>query len=291
MKIIITGASGLVGRSLSQSLRAGGHTVEPLLRGKHWDITAGKIDSAILESTDVLIHLAGENIASGRWSDEQKKRIRDSRVNGTRLLSEALAALNHKPKLLIAASAVGYYGDRGDEKLDESSTPGNNFLAKICVEWEQATAPAASAGIRVIHMRLGVVLDPAGGALKKMLLPFKLGGGGVMGSGKQFMPWITLQDIVGIVRHMIDDQSMVGPVNTVTPDPPTNYQYTKALGAALHRPTIFPMPAFMARLAFGQMADELLLSSARVAPAKLLAAGYKFHDPEIKTALSRLLSR
>ena len=296
MKVLVTGSTGFIGSALVSALTAAGHQVTRLVRklagaGEvRWDPTAGAIDTGGLEGHDAVVHLAGENIA-GRWTAAKKQRIRESRVNGTRLLTEALAKLSRRPRALVCASAIGYYGDRGEEKLREGSPPGKGFLADTCVAWEAAAKPAADAGLRVVHLRIGVVLHPAGGALKQMLLPFKLGAGGVIGSGRQYMSWIALDDLIGIFQHALANDSLRGPANAVAPNPATNREFTKTLGKVLSRPTIFPMPAFAARLAFGEMADELLLASTRVEPARLAASGYSFAYPQLEAALRHLLSR
>jgi uncharacterized protein (TIGR01777 family) len=235
------------------------------------------------------VHLAGENIASGRWTAEKKARIRDSRVNGTRRLSEALAQLSVPPKVLVSASAVGYYGNRGDEILREDSPSGSGFLAGVCRAWEAATEPATQKGIRTVILRNGVALSPNGGILAKILLPFKMGAGGVVGGGKQYLSWIALDDMVEAIHHVLITGSMQGPVNIVAPYPVTNQEFTKTLGHVLGRPTLVPVPAFAARLAFGEMADELLLASARVEPSRLLATGYTFRYPDLEGALRHLL--
>jgi uncharacterized protein (TIGR01777 family) len=299
MNILVTGSTGLIGSALVPALTAQGHRVSRLVRSKlnlgnrdtYWDPSAAKLDVASLENLDAVVHLAGENIAGGRWTAARKARIRDSRIQGTRLLSDSIAKLTQSPKILISASAVGYYGDRGDETLTEESSAGSNFLAGVCQEWEAATGAAKQRGIRVVAMRFGVVLSPSGGALAKMLLPFRMGVGGVVGSGRQYMSWIALTDLVGAIIHALKTDSLHGPVNTVAPNPVTNAEFTKTLGHVLRRPTIFPMPAFAARLIFGQMADELLLASARVVPSKLLASGFVFHYPELEPALSNLLGK
>ena len=260
MTILITGASGLVGSELSTFLETAGHETAALTRTKnkdsdvYWDPAKGDLETGNLEGFDAVVHLAGENIAQGRWSEEKKQRIRDSRVQGTRMLSEALAKLDNPPKVLVSASAIGYYGDRGDEEMTESSPPGDLFISDICNEWEEAAKPAADAGIRVVYPRIGVVLTPKGGALKKMLTPFKLGMAGKFGSGKQYMSWIALDDVVGVIYHLLQNEDIAGPVNCVGPNPVTNYEFTKTLGRVLCRPTIFPMPGFAAKLVFGQMA-------------------------------------
>jgi len=298
MNIVITGASGFIGTALVSSLRAAGNKITPLVRyhpsareqALYWDPAGGKLESAGLENRDAVIHLAGESI-TGRWTAGKKQRIRSSRIEGTKLLASTLAELLHKPKVLVCASAIGYYGDRGDEVLREESPPGKSFLADTCVEWEAAAKPAADAGIRVVHLRIGVVLHPKGGALKQMLLPFKLGAGGIIGSGKQWWSWIALDDLVGAFEHALANQSLRGPVNAVAPQPATNAEFTRTLGRVLSRPTIFPMPVFAARLALGEMADELLLASARVEPARLAASGYAFRHPQLEPALRHLLGK
>ena len=300
MKVLVSGSTGLVGSALCTALTSGGHEIARLVRQSprsrqpeiSWDPAKGTIDATKLEGFDAVVHLAGESIAAGRWTDEQKARIRDSRIQGTRLLCETLATLKNKPKVLVCASAVGYYGDRGDEVVDESSPAGANmFLVDVCQEWEAATEPARTAGIRVVNLRFGVVLSPNGGALAKMLLPFKLGAGGVVGTGKQYMSWIALDDAVGSIQHCLTTDSLTGPVNAVAPQAVTNYEFTKTLGKVLVRPTILPMPAFAARLALGQMADELLLASTRVRPTKLLESKYPFHYPQLEGALRHVLTK
>jgi hypothetical protein len=249
------------------------------------------VDLEGAEDIDVVVHLAGENISEGRWNASKKARIIDSRVKGTRLLAEFFAAADHKPSAIVSASAVGFYGDSGEMVVDESSEPGDGFLADVCKKWEEATAAAVQAGIRVVNIRLGVVLSAAGGALKKMLLPFRLGVGGVIGSGNQFMSWISIEDVVEAIQYAMVNDSLVGPVNLVSPNAVTNREFTRALGRALHRPTMFPMPAFAARLVFGEMADELLLAGTRAVPRKLMECGYEFRHPELTEALDDLLKK
>jgi hypothetical protein len=244
-----------------------------------------------LEGLDAIVHLAGEPIASGRWNAIKKARIRDSRVQGTRLLCDALSHVSRPPAALICASAIGYYGDRGDEVLTESSSNGTGFLAEVCRDWEVATEPARQKGIRVVNTRFGVILSTGGGALAKMLTPFKMGVGGIIGSGRQYMSCISIDDCVGAIVHALNTNSLSGPVNVVGPAPVTNRVFTKTLGKILERPTIFPMPAFAARLAFGEMADELLLGSQRVEPKKLLESGYSFRQGDLETALRHVLVR
>ena len=297
MNILVTGAGGLIGTALVSSLIASGHEVTRLVRGQpkpgekaaHWDPMAGSIDASALEGVDAVVHLAGENIAE-RWTAAKKARIRDSRVRGTQLLCETLTRLSSPPKVLVSASAIGYYGDRGEETLTDDSPPGRGFLSEVCRAWEAATEPARQQGIRVVPLRLGVVLSTAGGALAKILPPFRLGLGGVLGSGRQYMSWIALDDVVGAIQHAIVTDALQGPSNAVAPRAITNQEFTKTLGKVLGRPTAIPLPAFAARLMFGEMADELLLASARVQPTKLLASGYRFRYPELEEALQQLLA-
>jgi len=298
MHVAVSGSSGLVGSSLTPSLADGGHRVTKLVRREapaeneaQWDPDGKKTDVAALEGVDAIVHLAGAGIADKRWSEEVKQRIRDSRVPATRKLCEDLARIENKPGTLVCASAIGYYGDRGDEVLDESSPAGEGFLAEVAQQWEAATQPAAEAGIRVVNLRLGVVLSPDGGALAQMLTPFKLGGGGRVGSGKQYWSWVALDDVVGAIEHALATEALRGPVNVTSPQPVTNAEFTKTLGKVLGRPTIVPMPAFAARLALGEMADELLLASTRVHPKKLLETGYEFRYSELEAALRRLLGK
>ena len=270
-------------------LQAGGHQVTRLVRGTpkagdiRWD-PMGAVDLAQLEGCDAVVHLAGESIA-GRWTPAKKSRILNSRVQGTMTIAAALARLQQKPKVLVSASAIGYYGSRGDEMLDESSASGNDFLPEVARQWESATEPAARAGIRVVLVRFGVVLSGEGGALAKMLTPFKMGVGGRVGSGKQWMSWVSLDDVAGAIEHAINSSALRGPVNVVSPSPVTNEEFTKRLGEVLHRPTIFPMPEFAVKLAFGEMGESLLLGSQRVVPRKLQESGYKFIHPELTDAL------
>jgi uncharacterized protein len=299
MLILVSGSSGLVGSALIPVLTAGGHEIRRLVRTPvpangqtvHWNPDVGIIHTGGLEGLDAVVHLAGESIASGRWNDDKKARIRDSRVKGTRFLCETLAKAARRPAVLVCASAVGYYGSRGDEFLTEESAPGSGFLAEVCRDWEEATETAGRAGIRVVNLRFGVILSPKGGALKQMLLPFKLGAGGVIGDGRQFVSWIALDDVVAAIMHSLATDALRGPVNTVAPNPVTNYDYTKTLGRVLSRPTVMPMPGFVARIAFGEMADELLLSSQRAVPKRLQEAGYAFRFPELEGALRHLLNR
>ncbi|MBI2955858.1 MAG: TIGR01777 family protein [Acidobacteria bacterium] len=295
MRILVTGASGFIGSAVVSFLTDHQHEVVRLGRATsftpaeiRWDPAAGKLDPARLAELNAVVHLAGENI-TGRWTPAKKERIRTSRVNGTRLLAEALTHASPPPKVLVCASAVGYYGDRGEEVLREESPPGRGFLADVCQEWEAASRPAAERSLRVVHLRIGVVLDPAGGALKQMLPPFRLGLGGVIGSGGQWMSWITRDELANVIHFALTTEGLRGPVNAVAPQVATNREFTKTLGRVLSRPTVFPMPAFAARLVFGEMADELLLASARVEPARLAASGYKFLHPELESALRQML--
>ena len=296
MKQLVSGSNGLVGKALVARFQRDGHEVHTLVRrlpeGEreiHWNPGEGELASDRLEGFDSVVHLAGESIAEGRWTEAKMKRIRDSRVLGTRLLCERLAALRDRPAVLICASAVGFYGDRANELLDERSEPGSGFLADVCREWEAATELARQAGIRVVNLRLGVVLSKDGGALAKMLMPFKLGVGGRIGSGRQWMSWIELDDLVDVIRHAISTDSLHGAVNAVSPEPVTNAEYTKTLGRVLRRPTVLPMPALGARLAFGKMADDLLLASTRVEARSLREHGFQHSRPELEGALRYVL--
>ena len=293
MKILMSGSHGLVGKALINSLASDGHEIVRLVRNKpsgageiEWQPDEGKLDAASLEGLDAVVHLAGESIASGRWSDEKKRSIRDSRVKGTTLLSEALAGLSRPPSVFLSASAIGYYGNRGDELLTESAAPGDDFLANVCVEWENATIPAIEKGIRTIHARFGIILDAKEGALAKMLTPFRMGVGGRIGNGKQWMSWIAIQDVINGLKSLMLDNTTRGPVNFVAPNPVTNAEFTKTLGRVLSKPTLFPMPEFAVRLAFGEMGDALLLSSQRVKPGVLK----EFNWPTLEAALRHLLN-
>lgn len=293
MHIAVSGSHGFIGSALVASLQAAGHQVTPLVRGRSpveggiaWSAEAAYVDTAKLEGIDAVVHLAGEPIP-GRWTPQKKARILESRYQGTRLIAEAISQLAKPPKVFVCASAIGYYGDRGDEILREESPSGGGFLAQVCREWEAATEPAAKKGIRVVNLRIGIVLGAGGGALAQMLLPFRMGVGGRIGSGTQYMSWIALDDLVGIVHHVLTTESLRGPVNAVAPNPVTNAEFTKTLGKVLSRPTIFPLPAFVVKLAFGQMGEEALLGSQRVEPGRLKASGYKFRSPELEDTLRR----
>jgi uncharacterized protein len=296
MRILLTGSSGLIGHALGAFLTADGHMVVHLTRsparGRHilWNPDAGTIEAEDLEDFDAVVHLAGETIL-GRWTAEKKARILESRTKGTRLLCESLAHLRNRPMVLVSASAVGYYGDRGDQVLNEESSAGSLFLSEVAKAWEAATEPAARNHIRVVNLRIGFVLSKAGGGLATMLRPFKLGIGGRVGSGRQYLSWIAIDDVVGAISHAILSDALHGPVNAVAPHPVTNREFTKTLGRVLWRPTISPLPAFAAHMIMGEMADNLLLASARVQPARLLASGYEFRFPELKGALRHVLGK
>ncbi|MDB4990348.1 MAG: uncharacterized protein JWN04_5526 [Myxococcaceae bacterium] len=295
--IAISGASGLVGTALSNLLVGQGVRVRPLVRpgkraddGISWDPEGGHIDHAELEGLAALVHLAGDGVADGRWTAAKKARIRDSRVRGTALLASALAKLSSPPRVWVSCSAVGYYGDRGADEIDESAPAGNDFLASVAQDWEAAADPAEVIGVRVVHPRLGIVLAPHGGALQKMLLPFRLGVGGKIGTGLQGMSWVSLDDTARAIVHMIEQEALSGPVNVTAPFPVTNAEFTRALGRALHRPTMFGVPAQVARLAFGELADGALLSGVRALPGKLLASGFHFTHPELAPFLAASLA-
>ena len=294
MNVLISGATGMIGSALTRELERDGHRVTRLTRSPRgendirWDPDAGTIEGS-LEGTDAVVHLAGESIAEGRWTSSKKERIMESRKRGTRLLAESIAARPKPPRVLVSASAVGYYGDRGDELLREDSRPGSDFLAEVCKAWEAAADPARKAGIRVIHPRFGIVLSPQGGALGTTLPIFKLGGGGRIGSGRQWWSWVALDDVVGSIVYALEDDSLEGPVNVGSPNPLTNAEYTKVLGKVLNRPTFFAVPAPAIRIAIGGMAEALLLASQRMEPAKLKEGGYHFRYPELEAALRHLL--
>ncbi len=298
LRVLVTGSTGLIGSSLVTSLTTGGHTVNRLVRSEpepgqrafHWDPETGLVDVAGLEGLDAVVHLAGENVA-GRWTRWKKAKIRTSRVQGTRLISESLARARHPPKVLVCASAIGYYGDRGEEILREDAPPGVGFLSEVCREWEAAAEPARRSGIRVVHLRTGIVLTTEGGALAKMLFPFQIGLGGKLGTGKQYWSWIALEDLVSVILHAVTNDNLQGPVNAVAPNPVTNIEFTRTLGRVLSRPTIASVPAFVARLVLGEAADNLLLASTRVLPTRLLATGYRFQFLELGGALRHILRK
>jgi uncharacterized protein (TIGR01777 family) len=298
VNVLVSGATGLIGGSLTVALERDGHRVFSLSRSSpglenaiRWDLDRGALDASRLEGMEAVVHLAGESIATGRWTERKKARILESRVRGTRLLAETLAGLSTPPGVMVSASAVGYYGDRGDELLREESAPGSGFLAGVCRQWEAAADPAREAGIRVVHPRIGVVLSPEGGALGTTLPIFKLGGGGRIGSGRQYWSWVTLDDVVRAIIHALNDGSVEGPVNVGSPNPLTNADYTRTLGRVLGRPTVLPLPAPAARIMLGEVADALLLASARMEPARLKETGYEFRHPELEGALRYLLGR
>jgi uncharacterized protein (TIGR01777 family) len=300
MKILISGSSGLVGTAATTALQSDRHSVVHLVRpGKaakavdvQWDPMRATVDVAGIEGVDVVIHLSGAGIADGRWTDDRKQVLRSSRVDTTRVLVDSLSRLKQKPRLLMVASAIGYYGLRGDEILTESSTNGTDFLALVCRDWEAEASRAAAMGIRAVMLRFGIILSGKGGALPRMLTPFKLGLGGRLGNGQQWMSWIAIEDVIGIIRHTIANEQVSGPVNVVAPNPVQNEEFTRLLAAMLHRPAIFPAPAFLLRLALGEMADAVLLSSDRVKPERILAAGYKFRLEILEPALrAAVLSR
>jgi uncharacterized protein (TIGR01777 family) len=298
MKILVSGSHGLVGKALTRSLTGDGHDVVRLVRRERtvgapeveWHPEHGRLHAAQLEGIEAVVHLAGENIASARWTTEKKRAIRESRVQGTTLLSDALARLSTPPAVFLSASAIGYYGDRGDELLTEKSAPGKDFLSNVCADWEAATHSAVEKGIRTVHARFGIILDPNEGALAKMLPPFRMGIGGRIGDGKQWMSWIALDDVINGLKFLIEDKSTSGPVNFVAPNAVTNTEFTKTLGRVLAKPTFFPIPAFGARLVFGEMADALLLSSQKVEPAVLEDKAFLFTWPTLEPAFRHLLA-
>lgn len=297
MKVAISGVSGLVGTALRANLTAGGHDVLALSRRASlpplttitWDIENGRFDASLLEGVDVIVHLAGEPVAQ-RWNEKTKKAIRHSRVRGTKLLVEGLKSLKLKPKLLLSASAVGFYGNGEDRELDETSPRGEGFLPEVCQEWETAALDAMGLGMRAVCLRTGIVLSTKGGALAKMLLPFRLGLGGRLSTGRQWMPWIHIDDLVAAMRFVMEKEDLMGVVNATTPNPVTNADFTKGLGRVLRRPTLFPVPEFGLKLLFGEMA-QILLEGQKVKPQKLLAAGFAFRHPELEEALSDIIAK
>jgi len=299
MRILVTGASGFIGGRIVQALAKQRHEVLRLSRAAadaadprliHWDPGQGVLDAGALEGLDAVIHLAGENLSGKRWSPAFKEQILASRVRGTQVLLEALAKVSAKPKVFLAAAAVGYYGDRGAEELNENSAGGSDFLAQVCQAWEAETAKASGLGCRVVQLRIGMVLGKEGGALAKMLLPFKLGVGGKVGSGKQYYSWISIDDLVQAFLFALEREDLQGVVNAVAPNPVTNAQFTSSLARAVSRPALFPMPAFAARLAFGEMADAILLGGQKVAPSRLKAAGFQWQHPFIGEALNKIVN-
>src|SRR4051794_18787947 len=299
LHVAVTGASGLIGSAVTRRLTSTGHRVSRLVRHQprageiFWDPEGGALDRRSLEGVDAVIHLAGENVGA-RWTSARKARIRSSRVAGTRLLAETLAGLQRPPKVLISASAVGIYGNRGDEVLTEQSPPGNrdrDFLVSVTEEWERAADPARAEGIRVVHPRFGIVLSPAGGALRKLLLPFRVGLGGRLGCGSQWMSWISIDDVVEALLHVLANDGLEGPVNVTAPEPLTNAEFSRTLARVLSRPAVFPVPAAALRLLLGEMAGGTILSSARVLPRRLLQSGFSFARPDLESALRHLLGR
>jgi uncharacterized protein (TIGR01777 family) len=298
LNILVSGASGLLGSALIPFLTARGHRVVTLVRRApilekeeiFWDPVAGYLDPKSVAEIDAIIHLAGENISQGRWTKRKKKRIMESRTKGTALVAETAVCLEPFPEVLVCASAIGYYGDRDDRLLVEGDTPGNDFVSKVCVEWEKATEPASQKGIRVVLMRFGIVLSPEGGALARLLWPFKMGLGGKLGPGNQYMSWVAIDDAVKVMDHVLSDGSLFGPVNVVSPNPVTNLEFTKILGKVLSRPTLLNISTPVIKLVFGEMGKELLLSSTRVEPKRLLETGYRFRFPDLGDTLLHLIA-
>jgi uncharacterized protein (TIGR01777 family) len=297
MKVLVTGSTGAIGRSLVPALTADGHEVVRLVRRRtdapdevFWRPDEGEIDSAALEGIDAAVHLAGERIL-GRWTSRKKARILESRAAGTRLLSGALARLERPPSVLVSSSAVGYYPARGDEPLTEESPSGDGFLAEVCREWEAGTAPAVEKGIRVIILRNAIVMTRKGPPLSMMLLPFRLGLGGAIGSGEQYFPWVSEDDTIGSIQHALETPSLSGPVNVAAPHQVTMRELAKTLGRVLRRPAILKVPSFVVKLIAGEMADEMLLASQRVESRRLMASGYRFRYPELEGALRHALGR
>jgi uncharacterized protein (TIGR01777 family) len=296
-RILVSGASGMIGSAVLAALKSGGARIARLSRpgacpDPNFELIpwnpAQPIDPDVVSRFDAVIHLAGESVF-GRWTEQKKASIRNSRIPATGNLAQALAQAKVKPRVFLCASAIGYYGNRSDELLDEDSAPGAGFAADLARDWEEATKPAADAGVRTVRMRIGIVLARHAGALAQMLPPFRAGMGGRVGSGKQWMSWIDLGDLIGAVQHILETESLSGPVNLVGPDPVTNVQFTKTLASVLHRPALFPVPALVMRLAFGEMADELLLASDRVQPKRLQESGYVFQFPTLRSSLEHIL--
>jgi hypothetical protein len=297
VKVAVSGATGLIGGALAARLKREGHEVVPLVRrgvspGEQaiaWDPAHGTIDRGGLEGCDAVVNLAGESVF-GRWTAAKKQRIRESRVAGTRLVSEAIAGLSRRPRVLLAASAIGYYGDRGATELTEESSRGGDFLADVARDWEAGTAPAAQAGVRVVNTRFGLVLTPAGGLLGSLLPPFRLGLGGPIGSGRQYCSWIALGDVLDALLFLLATDSISGPVNVTAPHPLPHLEFVRTLGRVLRRPTVIPVPAFALQMVFGQEAAAMMASGQRVLPARLVAAGYRFHHADLEPALRHLLA-
>ena len=298
MRIAITGATGLVGSALVPRLQAAGHRVDRLVRKEpapgstdiRWDPANGRLDAEALEGVDVVIHLAGENVGEGRWTEERKKQLLESRTQGTTLLATTLAGLRRKPEVLISASAVGWYGDRGEQELDEQSGPGGGFLAEVCRAWEAGAKPAEQAGIRLVHPRIGVVLSTQGGALAQLLTPARMGVAGPVGSGRQYFPWLSMGDLLAALDFLMGSGHK-GVYNVCGPKPVTNRELMQALGRVLHRPAILPLPAFAVRTLFGEMGQEILLGGQKVLPKRLLSEGFVFGDTDLDSFLKRELGR
>ena len=298
MTIIMTGASGLLGSALIPFFTTGGHIVHTLVRRApfpekgeaFWDPETGRIDPSVFNGADAVIHLAGEHIGEGRWTGAKKRRIIESRTKGTALIAKTISRLS-SPPVLICASAIGYYGNRGDKILEEDDPPGDDFISKVCSEWEKSAQAAVDSGIRVAFMRIGIALSPAGGALSRLLLPFRAGIGGKIASGSQYMSWVGIDDVVGAFFHVLAEGKIAGPVNVTAPEPVTNLEFTKILGKVLSRPALFSIPAAAIKIAFGEMGREILLSGTRVMPGKLLDSGYRFRNPDLYGALSHLLGK
>ena len=295
-KVLISGASGLLGSAYSDYLSKKGHTVFRLVRREpaaenelFWDPMTGELELKNIEGFDSIINYSGKNIGLGRWTKKSKKVIYDSRLQSTTLLSESIAKLDNPPESFLSSSAVGYYGECGIEFVNEGAEPGEGFLSDLCAKWEKATMPAVKAGVRVIQLRSGVVLSAKGGALAKMLTPFKLGLGGRLGNGRQYMSWIMIDDHVGALYHLMTSDNIQSPVNVVSPEPVTNREFTKILAKVLHRPAVFPVPAFVLKTLLGQVADEILLSSTRAIPQLLMGSGFEFKYPALEDALNRCL--
>lgn len=305
MHVAITGATGLIGGELSSVLRAEGHRVTGVTRSRpgpdeiRWSPSEGRLDPADLRGVDAVVHLAGEPIgfsswepkaiADARWTPETKRRLLDSRVQGTTLLARTLAEMDGGPRVLVSASAIGYYGDRGDEPLTEASASGSLFLSELCRQWEASAQPARDAGLRVVHPRIGIVQSPRDGAVQRSLPLFRLGLGGPFGSGGQWWSWVMLEDVIGILRHAVVDDGVAGPINVTAPTPVTNLEWTRTLGRVLGRPTVLPVPRFGPRLVFGELADELIYVSAKVLPEATLASGYRYHFTDLEAGLRSVL--
>lgn len=297
MKILISGASGLVGTAATTALRADGHDVAHFVRPGRtaasgdvpWDPMSARVDLAPMEGADAILHLSGASIGDGRWTDNRRRILRSSRLGSTRVLVDAIAKLQRKPRVFLAASAIGYYGNRGDEVLTETSSNGHDFLAQLTRDWEAESLRGREIGVRTVLLRFGVILSTRGGALPKMLAPFKFGLGGKLGNGRQWISWVALEDVVGAIQMALTDERFAGAVNIVAPKPVQNANFTRGLASAVRRPAIFPAPAFMLRLALGEMANELLLTSQRVKPEKLLVAGFQFRYENLESALRAIV--